>query len=254
MTRVLVTGASGYVGGRLATSLAQRNKIDLHLAGRNQKRFEFLNRYRFNFHLFDASATTCDLALMTEGVESIVHLMSANSVDSGRDPLGALDTTVGSTVKLLSAASASGVKRFIYLSTVHVYGALVGEINEDTLPRPLHPYGITHRTAEDFVLASTGITQGIVLRLSNAIGAPASPHADCWMLIVNDCCRQAVTKGRITLNSTGEATRDFVGITNVVDVISSLCLESIRVPNLMHVVSGQSCSILEIAKMVQNTD
>ncbi len=47
--------------------------------------------------------------------------------------------------------------------------------------------------AEDYVLAAhgNGLLGGIVLRLSNALGAPADPGVNAWTLIANDLCRQA---------------------------------------------------------------
>ena len=117
------------------------------------------------------------------------------------------------TLKLLQAAQRAGVERFIYLSTAHVYGApLAGTITERSVPRPTHPYAITHRVAEDFVLAAHAqrALTGIVLRMSNSFGAPAHAGIDRWELIVNDLCRQAVAQKRLVLRSSGLQRRDFI--------------------------------------------
>jgi UDP-glucose 4-epimerase len=105
------------------------------------------------------------------------------------------------------------VRRFIYFSTAHIYGApLVGAISEQTVPRPIHPYAITHKVAEDFVLAALdqGKIDGIVLRLSNGFGAPVAAEVNRWTLVVNDLCRQAVSTGKLVLRSNGLQQRDFI--------------------------------------------
>ena len=115
------------------------------------------------------------------------------------------------------------MQRFIYLSTAHVYGSpLSGTITEETCPVSLHPYATSHRAGEDAVRAAhqRKHIEGIVIRLSNSYGAPAHKDADCWMLLVNDLCRQAMTSGRIVLRSSGLQQRDFITISEVCRVIT----------------------------------
>ena len=44
----------------------------------------------------------------------------------------------------------------------------------------------------------------------------ANKNTNCWMLLVNDLCRQAVTSGKLTLHSSGMQRRDFISIHDVV--------------------------------------
>jgi UDP-glucose 4-epimerase len=125
----------------------------------------------------------------------------------------------------LHAAVRQGVKRFIYLSTAHVYGSpLTGVITEENCPISLHPYATSHRAGEDVVRFAhqRGEIEGIVIRLSNAYGAPAHKDANCWMLLVNDLCRQAVTTRRMVLRSSGLQKRDFITLTDACAAIMHL--------------------------------
>ena len=111
-----------------------------------------------------------------------------------------------------------GVPRFLYFSTAHVYGSsLEGTITEQTCPRNLHPYATSHLAGEQAVLeaAQRGAIRGVVFRLSNAFGAPVSSEVNCWMLLVNDLCRQAVTTGELALRTAGLQLRDFVTLEDV---------------------------------------
>jgi UDP-glucose 4-epimerase len=99
-----------------------------------------------------------------------------------------------------------------------VYGVpLEGVITEKSLARPLHPYAISHRTAEDFVLAAheKKAVIGIVLRLSNGFGAPVRADIHRWTLLINDLCRQAATTKRLVLRSSGLQKRDFITLHDV---------------------------------------
>lgn len=152
------------------------------------------------------------------GVRQVVHLAALNHASCAKHPDQAFMVNCVGTFNLLQAAASAGVERFLYFSTAHVYGSpLVGNISELSPLRPASLYAITHRAAEDLVLAGhdRGDIAGVVLRLSNALGAPADPQANAWMLIANDLCRQAVTSRKLTLRSSGLQVRDFIALSDV---------------------------------------
>lgn len=214
MTRILITGAFGYVGGRVGRDLAEQG-YQLRLGSRDATRQppQWLGSGDITVTDFDSDA---GLEAACQGVDCIIHLANTNEAVSRADPELALSVNGGGTIKLLRAASAARVKRVIYLSTAHIYGApLQGVISEETLPRPCHPYAITHRVAEDFVLAADcgDKPKCFVLRLSNSFGAPEL-GVD-WALLVNDLCRQAVTQKKLVLRSAGLQRRDFLTLTDV---------------------------------------
>jgi UDP-glucose 4-epimerase len=215
--KVLITGGLGYVGGRVAKALIEGTQLNVVVTtrGKNVSRPDWLARGEV---LSLDMAGEGDLASVCQGVRCIVHLAAANEIESAADPEGALIVNGLGTLKLLRAAEKAGVERFIYFSTAHVYGApLRGVITESVIPRPVHPYAITHKVAEDFVLAahaSRKIT-GVVLRLSNGFGAPTHAGVNRWTLIANDLCRQAVVDGKLVLRSSGLQKRDFITLADV---------------------------------------
>ena len=215
--RVLVTGAYGYTGGRIAQALAHGGGAEVWLGTRNTAHSAPAWLPQARPVMLDWQSPV-SLERACEGADAIVHLAAMNEIDSVRDAAAALDVNARQTLSLLNAAIAEKVPRIIYMSTAHVYGApLRGLIDEHTLPRPVHPYAITHKVAEDFVLAAfdTGTIEAVVLRLSNGFGAPAHADVDRWTLLANDLCRQAVTEGSLTLSSSGLARRDFVTLEDV---------------------------------------
>jgi UDP-glucose 4-epimerase len=214
--KVLITGGMGYVGGRVAQTLAARSDLDIVLGSRQiQDSPAWLPNARVAAMDWSSQQSLSDVC---NGVDVILHLAAMNEIDCARDPVGALESNGVYSVRLLEAAKLHKVSRFIYLSTAHVYCApLAGRIDENMLPRPRHPYATSHRAAEDVVSAAhdDGRIIALVLRLSNGFGAPAHPDVNRWTLLVNDLCRQAVTERSLTLRSAGLQRRDFVTLQDV---------------------------------------
>ncbi|CAG0979485.1 UDP-glucose 4-epimerase [Anaerolineales bacterium] len=214
--RVLITGGQGYLGGRIAVELASDTEWIVRLGSRKVQAAPGW--------LPQAETAAMDvlepgsLSKAMADVQAVVHLAAMNENECVADPgRGVLINTLG-TLNVLQAAIDAGVKQFIYFSTAHVYGApLAGDITEQTLPRPTHPYAITHHAAEDFVLAAHDQKKiaGVVVRLSNGFGAPTHPDVDRWTLLVNDLCRQAVQTRKLILRSSGLQQRDFITLTDV---------------------------------------
>jgi UDP-glucose 4-epimerase len=224
MDKVLITGGSGYIGGRLVQALVKEPRFHLRLGTRQPLANRPLWPEAVEIVPFDLLSQD-DLISACRGVRYVIHLAALNEIDSLANPEAALSINGLGTLKLLEAAQGAGVERFIYFSTAHVYGApLVGIITEESLPRPNHPYAITHRVAEDFVLAAHDqkAIQGIALRLSNGFGAPASVSPNRWTLIVNDLCRQAMTTGKLVLKSSGLQWRDFITLSDVARSVQHL--------------------------------
>lgn len=213
---ILITGGLGYVGGRVARHLAENSSFDLRLGVRRDISMpDWLKSGKL------VALDLLDEASLTEachGVKHIVHFAALNEIDSGNNPEQALVVNGLGSLKLLRAAIKAGVERFIYFSTAHVYGSpLAGTLTEESLPRPQHPYAITHRTAEDFVLAARDKKEieGLVVRLSNGFGAPERADVNRWTLLANDLCKQAVVDGKLVLRSSGLQSRDFITLEDV---------------------------------------
>ncbi len=218
--RILVTGGFGYLGGRLAQYLASQEGYEILLGSRRQTQPpSWLPQAKVVQTCWDSPQ---GLEEVCSGVDGIVHLAGMNAKDCAADPDAAMRVNAIATAHLVQSAIRQKVKKFIYMSTVHVYGStLGGVITEETKPTSAHPYAISHQAGEDAVLAShqSGEIEGIVIRLSNAYGAPADKDANCWMLLVNDLCRQAATSGRLVLRSAGLQKRDFISLHDVVRAI-----------------------------------
>ena len=116
-----------------------------------------------------------------------------NAQDCDADPVAAFQVNGVGSARLRLAANRAGVRRIIYFSTAHVYRSpLVGTITEDCRTLNLHPYAKSHLAGESALYSYPDLTgpETLVLRMSNAFGAPLHPSANCWGLLANDLCNK----------------------------------------------------------------
>ena len=253
MSRILITGGFGFVGGRLTRRLSAEHEV---WASSRHPVSETVLRLHGNVRRID-HAQLLDPDTFPAFIDTVIHLAAMNEMDCVKYPSEAIRVNVDETRKMLENSIQRGVSRFIYFSTAHIYGSpLQGNITETSLPVPVHPYAITHRAAEDYVVAATTQKKikGIIFRLSNSFGAPVSPHVNRWTLVANDLCRQAVEKGALTLNSNGCQFRDFICLTDVEELIARL-LTQVQHPEhiIYNLGSGVSMRVLDMADAIIRT-
>lgn len=251
--RILITGGFGLIGGRLGQYFYQAGH-QVILGSRNASSPPHW------LPLAEVMPTDWNngraLEKICYGADVVIQAAGMNANDCAANPVAALEFNGLATARLVGAASQAGVKRFIYLSTAHVYASpLIGTISEDTCPCNLHPYATSHLAGENVVLGASqrGQIEGIVLRLSNAFGAPMHKDVNCWALLVNDLCRQAVETGEMALHTSGLQQRDFIAMAEVCRVVERLssCSYGALLPGVFNVGSGVSQSVLEMAQLIQ---
>lgn len=251
--RILITGGFGFIGGRLGQHLLQSGH-QVILGSRNTSSPpDWLPQAEVVQVDWDDGP---GLEKICGGVDVVIQAAGMNAQDCAADPIASLEFNGLATARLVSAAMQADVKRFIYLSTAHVYASpLMGTITEDSCPRNMHPYATSHLAGENAVLGGRqrGEIECIVLRMSNAFGAPVHMDVNCWMLLVNDLCRQAVTEHSLTLRSAGLQRRDFVALQDVVRAFShviNLTKEHVG-DGVFNVGGAWAPRVIDIAELVQ---
>lgn len=251
--KILITGGFGYVGGRLAQYFHQTG-YEIYLGTRfNTIAPSWLpegNVVQIDWSMPEQLDNICS------DMDVVVHAAGMNAQDCMNNPSAALEFNGACTERLLQAAIRQHVQQFIYLSTAHVYASpLAGTITEQTDLKNTHPYATSHCAGEEVVLLASKLNQidGLVLRLSNAFGAPSGPHVNCWSLMTNDLCKQAVINRKMILNSTGIQRRDFVPLTDVCLAIKHLInLSKHEKTHTLYNLGGQwAPTIWEMACLIQ---
>lgn len=252
--KMLVTGGFGYLGGRLASYLSAAGHEVILGSRQDRKSPDWLPEAKTvvtNWSSSEALATVC------EGQEVVLHAAGMNAADCARDPEQALAFNGGATGKLVSAAVKTGVRRFVYISTAHVYASpLVGRVTETSPVTNPHPYATSHLAGEKTVEAAQKANriEGVSLRLSNTFGEPMDETVDCWTLFTNQVTRQAITERKVTIRNAPNSRRDFLPMREACRVISAI----VELPTAQlscgtyNVGQGQSLSLEEMARLVKD--
>lgn len=219
--KLLVTGAAGYLGGRIVEFLIEKKHFIVVPATRQRSNKSSIE------HVENIVAIDWDDQQQVDEVFSelygIVHLSGLNAQACVDSPDSVLKSELEFTNNIIEHAIKFEVERFVHISTMHVYGPdLQKFINESALTENPHPYASHHIDKERILIANAkdSHTKLAILRLSNGFGRPSNIKNNCWMLVANQLCRQAVEDGRLSLNSAGMQQRDFIPIASLCDAVN----------------------------------
>lgn len=184
--KILITGANGFVGSHLVRALNADHQVvalirrDVHVEGAAETRtVPSIN-----------SATNWDGLL--GDIDIVVHAAARVHVmkETAEDPLEAFrETNYRGTKRLAEACAAQGVKRLVFLSSIKVNGeeTLLNPFTATDLPRPVDPYGLSKKEAEDAVMevaAKTNMT-AIILRPTVVYGPEVKGNIARLIRLIN---------------------------------------------------------------------
>lgn len=177
MTRVLVTGGSGFLGAIVAQHLRQRHQTAFTFANRKVE-LEGCKRYHLNILRHETIRSAFDLF----EPEAVVHCAAAaDPAFCQRDPELARMINLEGTGFLLAEAERCGA-RFIHISTDLVFSGNNSPYSEDDEPEPISVYGEVKRAAELAVLDSE--SDVVVIRPALIYGPMPESKKGCffhWM-------------------------------------------------------------------------
>lgn len=250
--KYFITGATGFLGGRLSMFLEGKG-FEVIKGTRNLKNIKSINSKNWiitEFNNFQSLRNIC------EKVDFIIHAAGPNAEECNKNPLSSFNFYSLETKNLLRAAKDSKVKKLIYLSTAHVYkNKFEGLINENMPTINDHPYALANLEGERLVRSIFGNNpdHSIILRLSNIFGFPIRKEVNCWMLFINNICKEIVEKNTITIKANPLIKRDFLPLNDFCEIILKLCKSEFKEKenNIMNFGSEKTISLLESAKLIK---
>jgi dihydroflavonol-4-reductase len=171
--RFLVTGASGFIGCRLAQLVAQSGH-EVLATGRAANavetgRIQQLQSVGVKVHTGSLLDPGFASSLVPE-CQAVIHLAAAQHEGNVPDSYFR-EVNVEGTRTLIDAATAAGVRRFVYGSTIGIYGsARDGELDESSPARPENIYGQTKYEAEELVTHYRNKIETCIARISETYG------------------------------------------------------------------------------------
>jgi len=218
--RVLVTGGGGFIGSNLVHVLLERGDsvrvLDNFATGNRRNLADIAGEIEVvegDLRSYERVHTA------VRGMEIVFHQGALGSVPrSVQDPLTSTAVNVEGTLNVLLAARDEGVARVVAASSSSVYGdgGTFPRV-ETQAPNPISPYAVAKLAAERFCVSFFRVygLETVALRYFNVFGPrqdPTSQYAAVVPLFV-----RAIEAGRpITVYGSGEQSRDFTYVANVV--------------------------------------
>jgi UDP-glucose 4-epimerase len=256
-TTYVVTGGAGFIGSHIASRLLKDGHtvrvIDNLFSGR-QSNLDYLASLNGDFSFYHQSITDFD-ALMPifQGAEVVFHQAALVSVPlSVAEPEKTNDICVNGTLNVLRAAHKNGVRRVVYAGSSAAYGNTAAEIiGEDIIPAPISPYGVAKLAAEYYCQAfyhSYGL-ETVTLRYFNVFGERQDPRS-AYAAVIPKWITRMLRGERPLLFGTGEQTRDFIYIENVVhgNLLASTA-EGVA-GEVFNMATGGKTNLLELSDML----
>jgi len=253
LKNILITGGLGYLGGRMAKYFSDNGYSVLITTRKSEN--DFPGNIPVNISVVQVDYKSDEqLYQAMEGIDTLIHLSGSDAHTISKNPETITQKHVELTGRLVHAAEVNDVKKFIYFSTIHVYGKnLQGTVTEETRPIPVHPFAKAHLEAENIIKSQSKEIVATIIRGSNTFGTPYFENEKCWKLVMNNLCKSAFQNGKLTIKSSGQDYRDFNALENVVRAIHHL-LElnnEKEIHDIYNLGSSHTVRIIDIAKKIQ---
>ncbi|WP_284459882.1 SDR family oxidoreductase [Chryseobacterium sp.] len=224
MYKILITGGAGFIGSNLTEYFLNKGYdvicLDNFATGHRHNVEPFL--VNPNYKLIEGDIRDLEVCRKAvENVDYILHQAALGSVPrSIKDPITSNDVNVSGFLNMLVAARDANVKRFIYAASSSTYGdsASLPKV-EDVIGKPLSPYAITKYVNELYadVFGKTYGMQCIGLRYFNVFGRRQDPNG-AYAAVIPLFVKQLINHESPTINGTGDYSRDFTYIDNVIQM------------------------------------
>lgn len=247
MARYLVTGGAGFIGSHTVEELVRRGDsvrvFDDLSTGKQENLSAVFEQIDFR------QGDICDLDAMRplfEGVDYVIHFAAASSVlRSIQEPVATTQVNLMGTLHVLVAARDAHVKRMVMACTGAIYGnnPVLPRV-ETQMPDPLSPYAIVKLAGEYFGQVFNRLfgLEFVALRYFNIFGPRQNPLSQ-YSGVLSKFIRACLTGATPTIHGTGEQSRDFTYVANVVDATLRACHAAQAPGKVINVGTGRGTSL-----------
>jgi nucleoside-diphosphate-sugar epimerase len=237
--KVLITGANGYIGSRCVDAFA-RSGWDVLAATRNFKRFTAAKSV-----LVETIDGSSNWAEHLVNVDTVIHLAGVAHQPKA-EPSSYFRVNVDGTRRLVYQAVEAGVRRFIFVSSIAVYGHVssIKMLNDYTKLNPVEPYGHSKAQAEEIIAkACLGNEMTWTVLRPPLVYGPNAP-GNFGRLI-------ELVRRRVPLPlAAANALRSYIGLENLVSALECAALHPNAANQAFVISDGQEICTAELIKVI----
>lgn len=253
MNTYLVTGVAGFIGAEVAKYLLSNGNKVIGLDNLSTGYIEHVPNGVEFYEIGVHEPKVIDI-LKKYHFEMIFHIAGQSGGElSYADPVYDLQANTQSTLLLLRYAVENNCKKFIYASTVSVYGDYIKEnITEDMLIKPKSFYGVGKAASESYlrIYAEQFGLDTIALRLFNVYG-PGQNLKNLQQGIVSIFLSQALNNKHIHIKGSKDRFRDIIHIDDVVNAFITVMNEKFKGYNFYNVCTGKKTLVGDLIKIIR---
>jgi dTDP-6-deoxy-L-talose 4-dehydrogenase (NAD+) len=235
--KVLVTGATGFVGRHLVAQLLARGDDVRAVARKAQTAQDMPWINDVEFVSADIHAADLEVGALTDGIDALAHLAWPGLPNYRA--LFHFEHNLMADYRFIKSAVEAGVKQVLVTGTCFEYGMQSGPLSESTEPRPSNPYGLAKHTLHLF-LQNLQQEHPFTLqwaRLFYLHGAGQNPNS---LLAALD---RAIDAGEQSFDmSAGEQLRDFLSIETAAGYLAAIVHQR-DFDGVINCASGQPVSV-----------
>lgn len=254
MSRFMVTGGAGFIGGHISELLVREEHdvvvFDDFSTGRMENLAAIADRIEI------ARGDVRDLNALRKaarGVDFILHHAAEISVfRSVNEPEITNSVNVDGTVNVLVSAKDAGVKRVVLASSSAIYGDTGNHVQtEDMLPNPLSPYGASKIAGEYYLSCFYQLygLETVRLRYFNVFGPRQNPKSQ-YAAVIPKFIDRCLHGQELRIYGDGEQTRDFTYVENIARANLLACSAPEAAGGVFNIGTGHSISINELAEQI----
>jgi nucleoside-diphosphate-sugar epimerase len=249
--RVLVTGASGFIGSHLTRRLVSEG-ADVHALTSAVSAVYPLRLVDLRGSITLHEGSLADRTAMQNLArrakpDYVFHLGAYTHVLKSWSRIDeCVQTNVAGTVNLLQALAESGYRRFVSVGTSEIYGDVPVPFIETEPVNPISPYAVAKHAAERFcqIFADAYGWPIVMLRPFNAYGPAQSPDRIVPEIIVS------ALRGNDLLMTEGRQTREMNYVEDLIDGFILAAVTTGVEGELFNVGSGEEVSMADLARTV----
>ena len=227
MAKILLTGGAGYIGSELVYHLAQHPQVEKiviydNLSNANYNLFIGLRKIPNPQKIELIKADILDgrnLKKALQDIDIVYHLAAfVNTPFSDNNSHSFEQINNWGTAQVVDAVEQSDVKKFVFASSVSVYGSSENKVSENTPLNPKTYYGISKMRAEEHVQRLIGKKETYIVRLGNVYGYSKNIRIHS---VINKMMFDANFHNRIKINGSGNQKRAFIYMKNATKILSA---------------------------------